>query len=537
MGCIFSVAIRACEPYPCRYAGVCTALGPQEFECDCTGTGYEGDMCQYGIVDLPQYPTLIAEGPAEQLTISAQPAAFITIEFVSDDPDNMFFNPPSVTIHYPNISANFTVQSTAPSLYTVNYVITGMSSDEFPAPEPSTVLVTSLNSGPPNSYFTDRGLDIGLLQPGCCQPPDYAPSYQCPNNGQNLLLNSTCNWRQGDKHQTSGIVFTSLNGLTLPASISGTELLEQSNNIVSLNQLSTTDLNEPCIECPSVRAADSVSDVGDASCATTFGPTINNINEFLNTESLAYSYFNYANSLYPSWLRLQPIKGDYRSHDTNSYQVRLVDNTELEDIGCEGLPVVEDGLYSVLQYSGELNVSIPTIGAYEVYTPSDDASPLCFAVNLCAGALSPFYVSIPVDAQPFFKTLPFVSNLMDKGWVINTEALAVTVGNSLNIDVVNRLASRQYWNGIRDFTVNDRFNRVSLSVQGTVNRTFTTGDMMCAVKYEGVTSFQYHDLNEVGNLKDISQVITCIHVVLFICMHRHIMQGCREDGLEQWMEA
>ena len=493
------IVIQACEPNPCQNSGVCTALGPQEFECDCTGTGYKGERCQYGILELPPYPTLTANDPAEQLTISARPAAFITIEFVSDDPDNLFFDPPSVTIHYPDTSATLTVRSTSPNLYTVSYVITGMSSDEFPVPEPSTVLVTSLNSGPPNSYFTDRNIAIGLLQPGCCQPPGNAPSYQCPNSGQNVTFNSTCNWRQqGDMQLTPGIVFTSFGGLTLPASISGTEL-DQDDNTLSLNQLSTNDLNELCGQCTSVIADDGVSDVGDPSCTTTFDPTINDLNDFFTAESLAYSYFRYANSLYPSWLNLQPINGDRRVHDTNSYQVRLADSTELEDIGCEGLPVVEDGLYSVLQYSGELNVSIPTIGVHVVYTPSEEASPLCFAVNLCEGTMSPFYVGIPIDAQPFFKSLPFVSNLMNNGWVVDIEALAVTVGNNyLNVDVINRLAGRQYWDGVQDFTVTDHIYQASLAVQGIVNRNFTTDDMMCVLEFNGLTLIQYYNLNEVS---------------------------------------
>jgi len=526
----FVIAIRACEPYPCQYAGVCIALGPQEFECDCTGTGYEGDMCQYGVVNLPQYPTLTAEGSAEQVTISARPAAYITITFVSDDPNNLFFGPPSVTIHYPNTTANFTVQSTQSNLYTVNYVITGMSSDEFPAPQPSTILVTSLNSGPINGYFIDRGIAVGLLQPGCCQPLDNAPSYQCSNGGQSLEFNATCSWSQhGGRQFTPGIVFTFLQGLTLPASISGTEL-DRTNNILSLNQLSTSDLSEPCTECTSVRVGDNVANVGEdflPSCTTTFGPTINDINDFLNAESLAYSYFNYANSLYPSWLHLLPINGDHRVHDTNSYQVRLADSTELEDIGCESFPVVEDGLYSVLQYSGELNVSIPTIGMYDIYTPSDDVSPLCFAVNLCEGVMSPFYISIPEDARPFFKTLPFVSNLMDSGWVIDTEALAVSIGeNFLNVDTIDRLTGRQYWNGIQDFTVNDHIYQASLAIQGAVNRNFSTNDMICVLEFDGLTSIQYYNLNEVSlNFSSILLILLYLGI-----QHRTVKKMDRSNG-------
>ena len=491
-------AIRACEPYPCRYSGVCTALGPREFECDCTGTGYEGDMCQYGIIDLPQYPTLIAEDPPQQLSISARPGYFITIEFVADDPLNLIFDPPSVTIHYPNTSVNFSVSSTLPNLYEVNYVIIGGSSDEFPKPQSSTVLVTPLSSATPNSYFTDRSVAIGLLQPGCCQLQDTTPSYQCPNGGQTLAFDATCNWRQqGSMHSVPGLIFTNLNELMVPASISGTEL-EFSNNLVSLNQLNTADLNEPCNECRTiVRGNDSITNVGD-DCTVTFKPTISDLNDFLNTESLAYSYFHYTNSLYPSWLELLPINGNSRTHDTNSYQVTLADSNELNDInGCEDLPVVEPGLYSVLQYSGALNVSIPSIGSHDIYTPTDDATPLCFAVNLCTGSTTPFYIGLPTEAQHFFASLPFIQYLMDHGWYIDSKALAVAVGNGyLNIDVVDRLIGFQYWGGIEDLTVSDYFGDTSLAVQGMVDRNFTKEDLLCTLDFEGLSFIQYHDLNE-----------------------------------------
>ena len=493
-------AIRACEPYPCRYSGVCIALGPREFECDCTGTEYEGDMCQYGILDLPQYPTLIAEAPSQQLSISARPGASITIEFIADDPKNLVFDPLSVTIHYPNTSTNFTVYGTLPNLYTVNYMITGMSSNKFPTPEPSTVLVTSLNSGAPNSYFTDRGIVTGLLQPGCCQLQDTAPSYQCPNGGQTLAFDATCNWRQrGNMHFTPGIVFTNFNDLILPASISGTEL-EFSNNIVSLNQLNTADLNEPCAECRVIRREnDSITNVsGD--CSITFRPTIADINDFLNTESLAYSYFYYTNSLYPSWLKLLPINGNSRTHDTNSYQVALVDSNGLNDFtGCKNLPVVETGLYSVLQYSGALNVSIPSIGSHNIYTPSDDSTPLCFAVNLCAGSATPFYIGIPIEAQPFYTTLPFMQYVMDNGWNINTEAIAVVVHNNY-YDIIDRLTNFKYWDGLKDLTVHHYFSDKSLRIvmQGRVEKNFTKEDMRCALTFEGISFIQYCHLNEVS---------------------------------------
>ena len=495
------IAIRACEPYPCKYSGVCTALGPRQFECDCTGTGYEGDMCQYGIIDLPQYPTMIAEAPSQQLSLSARPGAAITIHFIANDPENLVFDPPSVTIHYPNTSANFTVYSTLPNLYTVNYVITGMSSDEFPTPEPSTVLVLSQTIGTPNRYFTDRDVPIGLLQPGCCQLQDITPSYQCPNGGQTLAFDATCSWRQrGNMHFVPGLVFTNMNEFILPASISGTEL-EFSNNIVSLNQLNMANLNEPCTECTAIsRGNDSISNVGD-DCSITFRPTIADINDFLNAESLAYSYFYYTNSLYPSWLKLLPFTSNsHRTHDTNSYQVTLVNSNELDSIsGCQNLPIVQPGLYSVLQYSGALNVSIPSIGSHNIYTPADDAMPLCFAVNLCAGSTTLFYIGIPIQAHPFFTNLPFIQSLADNGWYINTETLAVAMGSGyLNVDIADRLIGFQYWDGAQDITVSDYFgSTVSLVTQSTVSKNFTKEDLLCTLEFEGQSLVQYYDLNEV----------------------------------------
>jgi len=461
-------------------------------------------MCQYGIIDLPQYPTLVAEAAPLQLSISARPGDSITIEFAPDNYQNLVFNPPSVTIQYPSTSANFTIYSTLPNIYTVNYIITGTNSDEFPTPEPSTVLVTPLTTASPNSYFTDRDVPIGVLQPGCCQLHDSAPSYQCPNGGETLTFDATCNWIQRKtRNFAPGIVFTNLDGLTLPASISGTEL-EFSNNLVSLNQLNAINLNEGCAECPTItRGNDSISNVGGEfapSCSITFNPTIADINDFLNTESLAHSYFYYTNTLYPSWLKLLPINGNSRTHDTNSYQVTLVDSNELRDInGCEDLPVVEDGIYSVLLYSGTLNVSIPSIGTYDIYTPPDDTTPLCFAVNLCAGSRTPFYIGIPTEAQPFFTSLPFIQNLMDNGWNINTEALAIVVGSGyLNVDIMDRLSGFQYWDGIQDITISEYFTSTSLVVQETFDRNFTKEDLLCVLEFEGLSYIHYYNLNEVS---------------------------------------
>uniref|UniRef100_A0A674NEU1 Prostaglandin G/H synthase 1 n=1 Tax=Takifugu rubripes TaxID=31033 RepID=A0A674NEU1_TAKRU len=41
----FSFAVNPCCYYPCQNAGVCVRFGTDQYQCDCTGTGFYGDNC------------------------------------------------------------------------------------------------------------------------------------------------------------------------------------------------------------------------------------------------------------------------------------------------------------------------------------------------------------------------------------------------------------------------------------------------------------------------------------------------------------
>lgn len=41
----FSFAVNPCCGYPCQNAGVCVRFSTDQYQCDCTGTGFYGDNC------------------------------------------------------------------------------------------------------------------------------------------------------------------------------------------------------------------------------------------------------------------------------------------------------------------------------------------------------------------------------------------------------------------------------------------------------------------------------------------------------------
>lgn len=41
----FSFAVNPCCYYPCQNGGVCVRFSTDQYQCDCTGTGFYGDNC------------------------------------------------------------------------------------------------------------------------------------------------------------------------------------------------------------------------------------------------------------------------------------------------------------------------------------------------------------------------------------------------------------------------------------------------------------------------------------------------------------
>ena len=94
-----------CKPNPCRHGGKCIIASSRQFSCDCQGTGYEGDLCEKGIVTLPDYPKLLPGNPSQKLVLQAKPDSSLTVTFNSAM--NVTIQPQELTIKHPSLKGEF----------------------------------------------------------------------------------------------------------------------------------------------------------------------------------------------------------------------------------------------------------------------------------------------------------------------------------------------------------------------------------------------------------------------------------------------
>ena len=107
--------------------------------------------------------------------------------------------------------------------------------------------------------------------------------------------------------------------------------------------------------------------------------------------------------------------------------------------GCAEIVADEPGLYSVLRYSRPLASFISGIPLFYIPTLSD--APLCFAVNLCNGKLSPVFVQLAPSVRTNIKSLPFLQQYVARGWEF-TIASAAIFNTPKSI-----IVTTTYWNG------------------------------------------------------------------------------------------
>lgn len=70
-----------------------------EFECDCSGTGYIGEHCQLGTIQISSYPPLINGKTSDWLGITAKPSKELVI-IPQAFGGNAIFEPKKVVIRY-----------------------------------------------------------------------------------------------------------------------------------------------------------------------------------------------------------------------------------------------------------------------------------------------------------------------------------------------------------------------------------------------------------------------------------------------------
>ena len=414
-----------------------------DFECDCQGTGYQGSTCESGIVFTPQIPSLTKD---EQYTfeIAAYPDTELTVTIMSSFARILAVSPRSITFTPGNTNSQFSVEGSFAGQYTLRYILSGFEADNFESPEESLVFVREPISEkkPTNAYFDAVRNEPGFLSESCCRSS--VLEEECPMNLNKIRFLSTCEWEErNNQFESNGIVFAQINSLTVPLSISGLRIGYDEGAIES--KLSPSPSCKSCDENNNkVVDIDNPADSEKENCYY-YRFDSGDIEDFLNTRSLAQTFIQRIQPLFPDWASVSlsnVIRGE-TVYNTNDVAARLTNHEDIISIGgCESIIAKEPGIYSVLSYSRSLQLSLD--GSNVTHNMSTGA-PFCFAVNLCQEMESPVFVALPREVQDTVKILPEFQKYLSENWSFSIDS--VTMYNTVRTETVNE----SYWNGVDTF--------------------------------------------------------------------------------------
>ena len=469
-------------------------MGESDHSCDCEGTGYMGPTCTTGIVIIPPIPTLV-QGIPVNVTVSAQPDMDLSIRIVGGD--HIHISPKIITINAPATSADFTISSDTPGLYSIGYQLSGSDGVSFNTPPESPVFVTEISGqGGMNQYFAAVESPVGVLKESCCNPE---LSYQCPGSSLNkVYFVSGCEWSQNSGGQVSpGVVFVASRDLSLPLSISGIGI---SNSF----DFTLPQSSGPCEYCETNRPIDPrrlahfcMRDPNQARCVCPpyYQFMTADIPDFLNARSLALTYLQKIQPLFPSWVQsvsvdldtANPFVDAFAAYEYNTELVPAVDISRID--GCENIETTDRGLYSVLRYARTISATIDgqTLHYSDSSNPPVVGEPMCFAINLCQGASSPLYIELSPETHTVLVS-EFLREYVNRGWEITIPSVAL-----LEIGLIVTPAFNfggQYWNGIV-FTLPDIPLTFDMTMNTQSNAYFTSGHLRIKMEFSGKVHYSY----------------------------------------------
>ena len=419
--------------------------------------------------------------------ISAYPEESITINFIA--PAVVELKPTNVTIVNGYPTATFSITAIQSSTFKLTYTISGPNAAEFEEPQSFYVLaIEPSTTSPPNRYFTQLGLEVGLLAPGCCTPGGII--YHCPFSTSTVSFSSTCMWSlesNGD-HLTDAIVFTSGSSLNLPVSIAGTDL-SVSSDIVQ-NTLPNGHL--VCNDCGGVNPI-----------CYHYNFTTNDVVDLLRSQALAKTYLDHSEFLLPTWLNFNIDNGTLplgTSFSSSDYSTTLATGDRVRFIqGCEGLQVDQNGLYSVLRYHN--NITVLSSSLESKYTPSVHDAPICFAVDLCSGSSSSVHITIPTSSQETLSSFDQIQQYTSKGWEFTfAEALVSRMGVPPPVAIPT-----QYWNGTRRVTVS--IPNFDLRLETTLRNRLISEELWISFDLDGDL---FHQANPTGSQVSFREINYCL---------------------------
>ena len=428
--------------------------------------------CEVGVITTPVYQPLTVS-IIEEFTFYANPDFELIVELITGT-TGLTFEPSSILTFSPTeTSITILITGEVAGIYTISYELNGISSVQFQQPQSDTIIVQQIDPDPPE-YFTSRGLEPGMLEAGSCA--NAAPlNYICPNENDQILFSSTCRWHD---NTSPGIIFSEYNGLDLPVAITG----------ATVSNINTADPSRiiPLMGDDFLLQCNSSS---QPNCDFKPSDHVNEIENFLMTEALGFTFLRQAEQLIPGWLTLLVDTSTPRTHDSASYMIDLVESDYLSEIEeCTNLFKVEDGMYSILRYSGSMNFSANS--SLSNFIPQ--GSPVCFAVNLCEGLNSPLSITIPDEAQAVVNSLPFAETIRSYGWEFIINSIAISSASFSNGFTGS---DDEYWFGSQ--VASYIFPNTTIIAEGMFKHEFSMNTLQINYSMDGHTYMLYDDIDKV----------------------------------------
>lgn len=388
--------IKMCKPNPCRHGGKCVIVNARQFSCDCQNTGYKGDLCEKGLVTLPDFPKLLPGNPSQKLVLQAKPDNSLTVTFNSAM--NVTIQPQELTIKHPSLKGEFQVTGHECGVGEVSYDLKGTNKDDFVVPENS-ILFFGRNISGQKSVYTRLGMLVGELPIGTHekvikndQTCDIRMMFDCDSTSSNGIV-----VENGPVH-----ISTSDN-TTVPLSLVGYNF--------SSPYLSRSEITERLLR--HVGGKEELS----AHVCSGIQLTAGDIMEFIQRDALPTSFMRYYSEHLPLWLNVK-VREDNHLFDVNNTMANLVQAT----VACTLNPICK---FPVLNKSAVVLYQ-PTMN-YNIFLENEHLSlsskGSCFVIDTCEKGV---FLALPQTSISKVRNVKLMQYMADGGWEVLVSSLGFT---------------------------------------------------------------------------------------------------------------
>ncbi|CAB3992609.1 uncharacterized protein LOC113676378 [Paramuricea clavata] len=380
--------IRVCEPNPCRHGGECTTITSRQFSCDCSSTGYQGTTCETGVINIPDYPTLIAGIPTKSIEFRASPPD-ISVTFTPRGLGRVEFNPPYLVFQRNvTMSQSLTITAQQPGLFHVDYYLSGPSAASFRKPERNTFFVESAENAAPNITYDNEDFSFAS---GCYK----LQLNKCPRSNETITAYSTSPWFMfGPTAITEDQVSLSTGNVELLHSMGGITFWPEKRSSLSHD------------------------------CAVDSLLTYSTV-ELVKNRALTKSFLKVLRNNLPKWLDIK-LRENIPSNSM-VYQARYLTGKSLrEEAAFEGQPLTEDTFFSSL-VSPDLDLFVH--GNRVPFGLQDRRALVSVALELCGPPPSNVILRPLSGTVDVMNKISVMKQLRDRGWNFKIDSLQISRGS------------------------------------------------------------------------------------------------------------